>query len=41
MVFVKKLGVFPTFLLMQMDQSKVFGEGPERMEVLLDHKNID
>ena len=39
MVFVKKLSLFPSFVLMQMEQEKAIGELSERKKTFFAYKN--
>ena len=39
MVFVKKLSLFPSFVLMQMEQEKAIGELSERKKAFFAYKN--
>ena len=39
MVFVKKLTLFPSFVLMQMEQEKAIGELSEREKAFFAYKN--
>ena len=39
MVFVKKLSLFPSFVLMQMEQEKAIGELSERKKAFFANEN--
>ena len=41
MVFAKKLNLFPSFVLMQMEQEKAIGEVSERKKAFLPIKTIE